>query len=115
MSSGSDDGGGDGGSGPKRPKGPTLPPAQHQVHEFIQRPKTRTLVRRWLLHLSIPHRDVEDLIQDVMRSAIKSAHTYDPAITRVDRWVNSIAVHVAAKYRERARHRREELSDEPPD
>ncbi|WP_437566805.1 sigma-70 family RNA polymerase sigma factor [Sorangium sp. So ce542] len=70
------------------------------------------LIWRWLTRLGVPLRDRGDLAQDVLLSAYLSFDNYKPEISRPERWLNRIAVHTAAHYRERAQHRYEELVPE---
>jgi RNA polymerase sigma-70 factor, ECF subfamily len=74
----------------------------------IFRRRTIVVVERWLARLGVPRRDRSDLAQDVLLAAYVSFHTYDPKRARPERWLNQIAVHIAARYRELARHWREE-------
>lgn len=67
----------------------------------------------WLGALDVPLRDRRDVAQDVLLAAFTSLHTYDPMKSRPERWLNGIAVHVAAHYHEKAHRRREELSPDP--
>ncbi|MGN6107688.1 MAG: RNA polymerase sigma factor [Kofleriaceae bacterium] len=64
---------------------------------------------RWLERLDVPICDRRDVAQDVFLAAHQSFPTYDPARSRPERWLNKITVHIAAHYRDRAQHRREEL------
>ncbi|XXX72938.1 sigma-70 family RNA polymerase sigma factor [Sorangium sp. So ce134] len=70
------------------------------------------LIWRWLTRLGVPLRDRGDLAQDVLLSAYLSFDNYKPEVSRPERWLNRIAVHTAAHYRERAQHRYEELVPE---
>ena len=79
------------------------------------RRETITSVRRWLRRLGVPLEDLPDVLQDVLKNAWSSWHTYDPTRSRPERWLNKIAVHLAAHYRDQARHHREELAAEPGD
>ncbi|AUX38015.1 MULTISPECIES: RNA polymerase sigma factor [Sorangium] len=69
----------------------------------------------WLRRLGVPRDDQPDLAQEVLLSAFTSLSRYDPARAAPARWMNRIAVHVAAHYHERQRHRREVLLEEAPD
>ncbi len=64
----------------------------------------------WLDQLGIPLHDRRDVWQDVFLAAHRSLSSYDPTRSRPGRWLNRITVHVAAHYRERAIHWREEQS-----
>ena len=66
----------------------------------------------WLERLGVPVRDRRDVSQEVFLAAYASFPTYNPLRARPERWLNKIAVHVAAHYRTRALHRREELTPE---
>ncbi|WP_437774879.1 RNA polymerase sigma factor [Sorangium sp. So ce1097] len=96
---------------PRRP-GQGGPPEKERAFELLFREKTFTLVWRWLTRLGVPLRDRGDLAQDVLLSAYLSFDNYKPEISRPERWLNRIAVHTAAHYRERAQHRYEELVGE---
>ncbi|HTN83030.1 MAG TPA: sigma-70 family RNA polymerase sigma factor [Sorangium sp.] len=74
------------------------------------RGKTYDSVWNWLKRLGVPRRDRRDILQDVFLAGYQSFPTYDPLRARPERWLNRITVHVAAHYRDRAHHRREELS-----
>jgi RNA polymerase sigma-70 factor, ECF subfamily len=82
---------------------------------YLLKHRTRKDVRAWLLRLMIPRQDVDDLTQEVLASALASAHTYRPDVARPERWLNKIAVHKAAHYLQRAQHRREEMTGDPPE
>ncbi|WP_437284758.1 RNA polymerase sigma factor [Sorangium sp. So ce406] len=96
---------------PRRP-GQGGPPEKERAFELLFREKTFALVWRWLTRLGVPLRDRGDLAQDVLLSAYLSFDNYKPEISRPERWLNRIAVHTAAHYRERAQHRYEELVSE---
>ncbi|WP_437964255.1 sigma-70 family RNA polymerase sigma factor [Sorangium sp. So ce260] len=96
---------------PRRP-GQGGPPEKERAFELLFREKTFTLIWRWLTRLGVPLRDRGDLAQDVLLSAYLSFDNYKPEISRPERWLNRIAVHTAAHYRERAQHRYEELVPE---
>ncbi|WP_437730509.1 RNA polymerase sigma factor [Sorangium sp. So ce1335] len=96
---------------PRRP-GQGGPPEKERAFELLFREKTFALVWRWLARLGVPLRDRGDLAQDVLLSAYLSFDNYKPEISRPERWLNRIAVHTAAHYRERAQHRYEELVSE---
>jgi RNA polymerase sigma factor (sigma-70 family) len=81
---------------------------------LFRRQKLRC-VARWLNRLGVPARDRLDVRQDVFLAAHRSFHAYDPEIARPDRWLNRITVHVASHYRDRAKHRLEELTPDAPD
>jgi len=76
------------------------------------REKTFQSVWHSLDRLGVPLRDRKDVAQEVFLAAHGSFHTYDPMRSRPERWLNKITVHTAAHYRERAQHRREELTPE---
>lgn len=96
---------------PRRP-GQGGPPEKERAFELLFREKTFVLIWRWLTRLGVPLRDRGDLTQDVLLSAYLSFDNYKPEISRPERWLNRIAVHTAAHYRERAQHRYEELVHE---
>lgn len=81
-----------------------------RAFEILFREKTFTSVWNWLDRLGVPLRDRRDVSQEVFLAAHQSFHTYDPSRSRPERWLNKITVHVAARYRDLARHRREELT-----
>jgi RNA polymerase sigma factor (sigma-70 family) len=106
MSSGS----GDDGSGP-----PSLTEEQKRALAYVLRPETRERVMRWLHRLCVRSADREDLAQDVLYATVAAIHKYDGKKARPERWLNRIAVFVAAHYHERAQHRIEELRAVPPE
>lgn len=67
----------------------------------------------WLRRLGVPPSDRLDVAQDILLAAFTSLSRYDPGRAAPERWLNRIAVHVAAHYhhRQRGRHRREVLLD----
>jgi RNA polymerase sigma-70 factor, ECF subfamily len=81
---------------------------------YVSRPSTWQKLRGWLLRLAVQRGQVDDLAQDVLEEAIENGHTYRPEIARPERWLNRIAVHVAAHWHDQARHRREDLTSAPP-
>jgi len=83
-----------------------------RAFEILFRRKTLASVWQWLDRLGVPLRDRRDVVQEVFLAAHQSFHTYDPMRSRPERWLNKITVHIAAHYRERAQHRREELTEE---
>jgi len=83
-----------------------------RAFEILFRRKTLASVWQWLDRLGVPLRDRRDVAQEVFLAAHQSFHTYDPMRSRPERWLNKITVHIAAHYRERAQHRREELTEE---
>ncbi|AUX44955.1 ECF family RNA polymerase sigma factor [Sorangium cellulosum] len=93
---------------PRRP-GHGGPPEKERAFELLFRERTFELVWRWLTRLGIPLRDRADLAQDILLSAYLSFESYQPEISRPERWLNRITVHASAHYRERAQHRYEEL------
>ncbi|WP_437669845.1 RNA polymerase sigma factor [Sorangium sp. So ce131] len=93
---------------PRRP-GHGGPPEKERAFELLFRERTFELVWRWLTRLGIPLRDRADLAQDILLSAYLSFDSYQPEISRPERWLNRITVHASAHYRERAQHRYEEL------
>lgn len=79
---------------------------------LFQKKGTRAAVKVWLGKLGIPRQDRRDVAQDVFLAAHQSFHTYDPMRARPERWLNRIAVHVAAHFFDRAQRRREELASD---
>jgi RNA polymerase sigma factor (sigma-70 family) len=95
-------------SDPRLPRWKKPNPAEEKerAKQYIFfRPKTRGLVWRWLRRLGIPKHVRRDVRQDVFLAAHESFHSYDPEKARPERWLNKIAVHVAAHYNARARYR----------
>ncbi|HSN99834.1 MAG TPA: RNA polymerase sigma factor [Candidatus Nanopelagicales bacterium] len=82
-----------------------------RAFEILFREKTFTSVWNWLDRLGVPLRDRRDVSQEVFLAAHQSFHTYDPSRSRPERWLNKITVHTAAHHRDRAHHRREEVTD----
>lgn len=68
-------------------------------------------VLRWLERLGVPRCHRGDVAGQVWVNVCESWHRFDPKLGRPERWLNTITVHVAAHYHERAQHRREELVD----
>ncbi|XXX76534.1 RNA polymerase sigma factor [Sorangium sp. So ce134] len=66
----------------------------------------------WLTRLGVPRSDRLDLAQEILLSAFTSLSRYDPGRAAPERWMNRIAVHVAAHDHGRERHRREVLLEE---
>ena len=85
---------------------------KERAFQLLFREKTFESVRHWLDRLGVPLRDRKDVAQEVFLAAHGSFHTYDPMRSRPERWLNKITVHIAAHYRDRAQHRREELTPE---
>jgi len=71
-------------------------------------------VRRSLRRLGVSARDAEDLCQEVFLRVFRALAEYDP-----DRplrpWLFAFAYRVAANHRRRARHRLEQLVEQPPE
>ena len=88
----------------------TGPLDRDRAFEILFREKTFASVWHWLDRLGVPLRDRLDVSQEVFLAAHQSFHTYDPMRSRPERWLNKITVHIAAHYRDRAVHRREELT-----
>lgn len=89
------------------------PRGKGQAVTVLSGQKVYAALWSWLGALDVPLRDRRDVAQDVLLAAFTSLHTYDPMKSRPERWLNGIAVHVAAHYHEKAHRRREELSPEP--
>jgi RNA polymerase sigma-70 factor, ECF subfamily len=90
----------------------TAPLDRQRAFFLLFRGKTYQAVWSWLRRLGVPRRDRWDLAQDVLLAGYQSFPTYDPLRARPERWLNRITVHVAAHYRDRACHRREEFASE---
>ncbi|WP_437680514.1 RNA polymerase sigma factor [Sorangium sp. So ce131] len=95
---------------PHRASAPSMPLDRQRAFVRLFRGKTYDSVWNWLRRLGVPRRDRRDILQDVFLAGYESFPTYDPLRARPERWLNRITVHVAAHYRDRAHHRREELS-----
>ncbi|WP_434046929.1 MULTISPECIES: RNA polymerase sigma factor [Sorangium] len=91
-----------------------MPLDRQRAFVRLFRGKTYDSVWNWLKRLGVPRRDRRDILQDVFLAGYQSFPTYDPLRSRPERWLNRITVHVAAHYRDRAHHRREELSSGGP-
>ncbi|WP_437638984.1 sigma-70 family RNA polymerase sigma factor [Sorangium sp. So ce854] len=91
-----------------------MPLDRQRAFARLFRGKTYDAVWSWLKRLGVPRRDRRDILQDVFLAGYQSFPTYDPLRARPERWLNRITVHVAAHYRDRAHHRREELSSGGP-
>lgn len=89
-----------------------MPLDKQRAFVLLFREKTYVAVWNWLRRLGVPRRDRMDLAQDVFLAGYQSFPTYDPLRARPERWLNRITVHVAAHYRDRAHHRREEFNTE---
>jgi RNA polymerase sigma-70 factor, ECF subfamily len=89
----------------------TRPPTKEQAFHALFQKETFARVLDWLRRLCVPELDRMDLAQDVFLGAYESFPSYDPARADARRWLNRIAVHHAAHYHARARHRREVLGD----
>lgn len=87
-----------------------MPLDRQRAFVRLFRGKTYDSVWNWLRRLGVPRRDRRDILQDVFLAGYQSFPSYDPLRARPERWLNRITVHVAAHYRDRAHHRREELS-----
>ncbi|WP_437294009.1 sigma-70 family RNA polymerase sigma factor [Sorangium sp. So ce426] len=74
-------------------------------------PAVLRAVLRWLRRLGVPLCHRTDVAGQVWLNAWESWPRFDPKRGRPERWLNAITVHVAAHYRERMQHRREELVD----
>lgn len=102
----------DGDDDPPPPGGGSPP---FDIRAIVITPTMQARIRGWLYRLLIPRVHREDLAQDVTLQALRSADTYNPASARPERWLNRIAVNVAAHWHGLARHRREELQEDPPE
>jgi RNA polymerase sigma-70 factor (ECF subfamily) len=74
-------------------------------------PRLIRVVLGWLERLGVPRCHRGDVAGQVWLNACESWPRFDPKLGRPERWLNTITVHVASHYHERARHRREELVD----
>lgn len=83
---------------------------EHAYRLLFGRRKTLTWVWRWLRKLGVARRARADVRQDVFLEARRSWDNFDPTRARPERWLNTITVHVAARYNARAVHRREALT-----
>ena len=97
---------------PREKSGQSRPLDRERAFALLFRKKTFAAVWHWLGRLGVPVRDRGDVSQEVFLAAYASFPTYNPLRARPERWLNKIAVHVAAHYRARALHRREELTAE---
>jgi RNA polymerase sigma-70 factor, ECF subfamily len=75
-----------------------------RIHLF--RPEALRQVKRWLRKLGVSKEDLDDVVQAVMLQAVRSFPSYDADRGRPERWLNAIAVHVAAHYHNSANTRR---------
>lgn len=71
-------------------------------------------VWRVLQRLGVAPSDLEDLLQEVFVVAHKRAASFDGS-SRATTWLYGIALRVTAGYRRRARARREDLREPPPE
>jgi RNA polymerase sigma-70 factor, ECF subfamily len=90
------------------PPGGGRPPLE-EIRSRIASPWMQAKIRGWLHRLMIPKQEREEVAQDVTTAALRSAHTYDPAKASLERWINRIAVNVAADWHGRVRRGREEM------
>ena len=88
----------------------TGPMNRERAFQLLFRRKTLAAVWHWLERLGVPVRDRRDVSQEVFLAAYASFPTYNPLRARPERWLNMITVHIAAHYRDRALHRREDLT-----
>jgi len=93
-----------------RKPGQTGPINRERAFQLLFRRKTLAAVWHWLERLGVPVRDRRDVSQEVFLAAYASFPTYNPLRARPERWLNKITVHIAAHYRDRALHRREDLT-----
>lgn len=103
----------DAGSPGRRGRAPT-PIDRDEAHRRIFNATMSLKVLEWLAKLGVPLRDRPDVRQEVLIAAHKSFPNYDPSRSRPERWLNKIAVYVAAHYHQLARHRREVLTPVDP-
>lgn len=88
--------------------------ANRAFQVLFHEPKTARSLWDWLARLGVPLRDRGEVSQEVLLAAYQSFHSYDPVRSPPERWLNGITVHIASHYRDRAYHRREELTPNPP-
>ena len=96
----------------------TRPPlTKDRAYDFLFRVERFDKVCRSLKRLGVHQEDVPDVAQDVFLAAFRSFDSYDPDRSRPERWLNMIAVHLAAHYHDRASRRWEvpALDDEGED
>lgn len=83
---------------------------EHAFSSLFQAETIRR-VHRWLGQLRVPERDRHDLSQEVFLAAFTSFGRHDPARGSAARWLNGIAVNLAAHYHAKASHRCEVITD----
>jgi RNA polymerase sigma factor (sigma-70 family) len=75
--------------------------------------KMQAELRDWLRRLGIQRQARDDVAQLVMEQAARSIHTFDRSKGEPRRWLNGVALRVTADFNQLARHRREELNEDP--
>jgi RNA polymerase sigma-70 factor, ECF subfamily len=81
-------------------------PERQRAWRYLFRRETLQSVRRWLRKLGVAEQDCHDVAQVVMVQALYAFPGYSPERGRPERWLNSIAVHVALHHEEKTRRRR---------
>ncbi|WP_437897122.1 sigma-70 family RNA polymerase sigma factor [Sorangium sp. So ce124] len=81
------------------------------AHARLFCPMLMRSVLRWLAWLGVPLCHRGDVAGQVWLIAWQSWPRFDPTRGRPERWLNSIAVHVASHYHRCAQRRKEELVD----
>jgi len=84
----------------------TRPPlTKDRAYDLLFQVERFDTVCRSLKRLGVHQEDVLDVAQDVFLAAFRSFDSYDPDRSRPERWLNMIAVHLAAHYHDRASRR----------
>ncbi|WP_437301621.1 RNA polymerase sigma factor [Sorangium sp. So ce426] len=98
--------------GPRRNEvKPATSPSRAHAFQCLLQGETIRRVRRWLARLRVPERDRHDLSQDVFLAAVMSFGNYDPSRGPIGRWLNGLAVNLAARYHAKASRRHEVITD----
>ncbi|WP_437903922.1 sigma-70 family RNA polymerase sigma factor [Sorangium sp. So ce327] len=90
---------------------PAASPSRAHAFQCLFQAETIRRVRRWLARLRVPERDRHDLSQDVFLAAVMSFGSYDPSRGPIARWLNGLAVNLAARYHAKAPRRNEVIMD----
>ncbi|WP_438044959.1 RNA polymerase sigma factor [Sorangium sp. So ce128] len=90
---------------------PAASPSRAHAFQCLFQAETIRRVRRWLARLRVPERDRHDLSQDVFLAAVMSFGNYDPSRGPIARWLNGLAVNLAARYHAKASRRNEVITD----
>lgn len=97
----------------RRPKGGRPLDKETARKRIFERKSMFRKLLDWLERLRVSEREREDVAQQVLTEAWESWPSYDPVKSRPERWLNRIAVNVAAHHRDLARHRRERVRAQP--